>query len=97
VKLYSKVLCLGVLALAFCPLPAAHSQSPSGPRAYYGDWMRHSSGYSYRPYYFKPHSDYHGYRHHDMIHYKDHYYYYNPYSKNIWGRCSSNPAEQKSY
>jgi hypothetical protein len=59
--------------------------------------MRHSSGYYYRPYYFKPHSDYHGYRHHDMIHYKDHYYYYNPYSRKFWGRCSANPAEQKSY
>ncbi len=94
---YSKFLCFGMLALAFCPLPAAHSQSLSGPRAYYGDWTRHPTGYYYRPYYFKPHPEYHGYKHHDVIHYKSHYYYYNPYSKKIWGRCSTNPEEQQSY
>jgi len=86
-----------MLALAFSPLPAARSQSVSGPRAYYGDWMRHSSGYSYRPYYFKPSSDYHGYRHHDMIRSGEHNYYYNPYSRKIWGRCSANPSEQQHY
>jgi hypothetical protein len=71
----SKVVRFAVLGLAFCPLPAAHSQSPSGPRSYYGDWMRHSSGYYYRPYYFRPYSGHQGYRHHDMVHYGDHYYY----------------------
>ena len=86
-----------MLALTFSPLPAARSQSVSGPRAYYGEWMRHSSGYYYRPYYFKPYIGYQGYRHHDMIHCGQHYYYYNPYSRKIWGRCSANPSEQDSY
>ena len=93
----SKIPCSALLALAFSPLPAARSQSVSGPRAYYGEWMRHSAGYYYRPYYFKPSPEYHGYRHHDVIHHGQHYYYYNPYSRKIWGRCSANPSEQKSY
>ncbi len=64
-----------MLAVAFSPLPAARSQSTSGPRSYYGEWKRHSSGYSYRPYCFKPSSDYHGYRHHDMMQSGNTYYY----------------------
>jgi hypothetical protein len=92
-----KILGLALLTHSFIPLPAAWAQSVSGPRAFYGDWKRHSSGYSYRPYYFKPYPEYHGYRHHDVIHQGQHYYYYNPYSRRIWGRCSADPSEQHSY
>ncbi len=71
----SKILCSALLALAFSPLPAARSQSVSRPRAYYEEWKRRSAGYYYRPYYFKPYAEYHGYRHHDVIHHGQRYYY----------------------
>jgi hypothetical protein len=62
-----------------------HSQ-----RQYYGSWQKHPQGYSYRSYYYKPSPTYSGYKHHYVIHHPkkpDHFYYYNPYQKQFWGRC----------
>ena len=62
-------------------------------RQYYSGWQKHpTAGYAYRTYYYKPTEDYSGYKHHYVVYTpKDpnHYYYYNPYKKQYWGRCPS--------
>lgn len=73
----------------------------SSPRQYYGAWHHHSSqNYLYRPYYYKASPDDIGYRHHYVIYYPsrpDHYYFYNPYTKTFWGRCSSKVPGTRGY
>ena len=63
------------------------------PRQYYGAWHKHpQTNYFYRSYYFKPHDQYAGYRHHYVVLFPDrprHCYFYNPYAKRYWGRCST--------
>jgi hypothetical protein len=83
----------GVLAAtaSLIPLVPTAEANPYTPRQYYSGWHKHSSyNYYYRTYYYKPSTDYVGYRHHYVVYYPSrpqHYYYYNPYAKTYWGRC----------
>jgi hypothetical protein len=69
-------------------------------RQHFGDWHRHPNGFHYRPYYFKPHPQFVGHKHHYAIHYKNrpqHHYFYNPYKKQFWGRCPVATDGKSSY
>lgn len=70
-------------------------------RQYYSGWQRHPrGGYSYRTYYYKPNDDYAGYKHHYVVYHPkdpDHYYFYNPYKKQYWGRCPSQHGGKPLY
>jgi hypothetical protein len=79
---------LVLTVLAWAPAPAR--ANTYGSRQYYSNWSYHAKrGYYYRTYYYKPHADYYGYKHHYVIYYsaRPYYYYYNPYKKYYWGRC----------
>ena len=83
---------------SFAATPA-HAQQ-YGTRQYYGDWKKHSTGYAYRTYYYKPSKDYGAYKHHYVIHHPkkpDYHYYYNPYTKKYWGRCPSTYGDKPVY
>ena len=83
--------------LASSPTRAADH---SGSRQSFGDWHKHSRGFSYRPYYYKPHPQFVGYKHHYVIHYQarpQHNYFYNPYNKQFWGRCPVAAEGKPSY
>ena len=90
-----RILTIGSLLLAGLAGPT--SQADEGrahsPRQYYGSWHKPPRGnYFYRGYYFKPHAGYSGYRHHYVVLFADrprHCYFYNPYTKQYWGRCST--------
>lgn len=80
--------------LAFlCCAPLSGWAGDYSPRQYYGNWQKHpTAGYHYRSYYYKPTPTYRGYKHHYVIHSqasRQHYYYFNPYTKKYWGRCPS--------
>src|SRR5205814_10485205 len=60
----------------------------------------HPEGFSYRTYYYKPTQDFIGYKHHYVINYNAHpqyEYFYNPYTKNFWGRCPAGEVGAESY
>jgi len=83
---------MAVLVLAVAgTISAAGLAKPYSARQYYGSWQKHAKhNYSYRPYYYKPTPTYAGYKHHYVMHSParpKHYYYYNPYKKQYWGRC----------
>jgi hypothetical protein len=71
------------------------------PRQYYGSWRRHNNyNYYYRPYYFKPSSNFSGYKYHYAIYYPsrpNYYYFYNPHNKTFWGRCPVNTNGKPQY
>src|SRR5690242_17978537 len=76
-----------VLGLGLLPNPARAEGYPH--RQYYGGWQQ-TSNYWYRPYYFKPTPEYSGYKHNWVVYYPnqpEYYYFYSPYSKQVWGRC----------
>ena len=79
-----------LLALFLC---GSHSMTAAdySPRQYYGGWQRNQqAGYHYRSYYYKPNPSYRGYKHHYVVWSptsRQHYYFYNPYTKKYWGRC----------
>ncbi|MCA8987009.1 MAG: hypothetical protein KDA78_05180 [Planctomycetaceae bacterium] len=62
----------------------------SGYRQYYGGWSyQPQRSYYVRSYYYKPTPTYTGYRYHYCVHYPSqprYVYYYNPYSRQYWGR-----------
>lgn len=70
------------------------STASASPRQYYSSWGRHpSAGYHYRTLYYKPTVTYVGYKHHYCLYYASrpkYVYFYNPYSKQYWGRCEVN-------
>jgi hypothetical protein len=69
-------------------------------RQSFGDWHSHSQGFSYRPYYYKPNPDFVGFKHHYVIHFQahpEHNYFYNPYTKQYWGRCPVETNGRASY
>ena len=72
-----------------------------GPRQYYSSWQKHSThSYAYRNYYYKPTPKYSGYKHHYVVYYPSrpqYYYYYNPYSKQYWGRCPTETNGEPLY
>ncbi len=78
--------------LLLCSTGSFTAAQNYGPRQYYSGWNSHPShGYHYRHLYYKPRPDYVGYRHHYCIYYPSrpkHVYFYNPYKKSYWGRCS---------
>lgn len=70
----------------------------STPRQYYSQWQKQpASDYAYRTYYYKPSETYAGYKHHYVILKDDHCYYYNPYERKVWGRCSAHHNGQPQY
>jgi len=69
-------------------------------RQYYGGWHAHPGGYHYRSYYYKPHAQFSGFKHHYVIHhprFPQHLYFYNPYKKVFWGRCPVDHGGQPVY
>lgn len=81
-------LLVAILATQAIPVKTANAQHSS--RQYYGGWHAHSGGYHYRSYYYKPHAQFSGFKHHYVIHhprFPQHLYFYNPYQKKFWGRC----------
>jgi hypothetical protein len=83
---------IALLALvAAGTLGATSMANPYAPRQYYGGWQKHSrANYYYRAYYYKPKASYNGYKHHYVMYSPakpKHYYFYNPYKKQYWGRC----------
>lgn len=98
----SRISTLGLVALAFILADWSGMSvqgSKSAPRQYYGAWQKHSrNNYYHRSYYYKPRDGYSGYKHHYTLYYPskpDHYYYYNPYKKQYWGRCPSKHEDGK--
>src|SRR5262249_26454722 len=65
--------------------------NPHAPRQYYGGWEKKTKHkQSYRPYHYKPSPHLARYRHHYLVYSRKrpgHYYFYNPYKKQYWGRC----------
>jgi len=72
----------------------------SGGRQSYGDWHSHSGGFSFRTYNYKPTPNFDGFRHHYVLHYNsqpEFNYFYNPYTKQFWGRCAAGEVGEGSY
>lgn len=98
-----------LLYLAACAavasLLAVTTQSVSAdgysPRQYYGPVYKHpKQEYSYRAYYYKPSPTYAGYKHHYAIYVPSqprYIYFYNPYTKQYWGRCPTQTAGKAQY
>ena len=89
----------GVLLGCVLLVPAAaFAGECATPRQYYSHWQKSpSSEYAYRTYYYKPNTDYAGYKHHYVILKDDHCYYYNPYEKKVWGRCHAKHQGRPQY
>jgi hypothetical protein len=69
-------------------------------RQSFGDWHQHQRGFSHRAYYYKPHQNFVGFKHHHVIHFNSrpqHHYFYNPYKKQFWGRCPVATDGKPSY
>jgi len=70
-------------------------------RQYYSNWNHYQQrGYHYRTYYYKPTPNYVGYRHHYVVYNPSrprHYYFYNPYKRQYWGRCDVNTNGKGQY
>jgi hypothetical protein len=74
--------------------------APPGPNSYYGDWQKHPHApYYVRKYYFKQTADAPSYKYHECMWYPGgkYFYFYNPYSRKFWGRCSIYPDQQGQY
>jgi hypothetical protein len=86
-------LALGLVAL-LSALPA-QAQEGDDDRQYYTAWKKHpKAGYYYRQYCYKQTCECTEYHHHYVIYYPQqpsYCYYYNPYEKEYWGRCSTDP------
>jgi hypothetical protein len=95
---FSSIACVGLVALV--SLFTTSTVEASG-RQYYSGWSAHPSGqYSYRTYYYKPSPNYVGYKHHYVVHFPSrpaYNYYYNPYTKQYWGRCPSEYGDKPVY
>ena len=82
---------LSLLLLVTAGTSAVSALDTYSPRQYYGAWQKHPRfDYYYRGYYYKPHADYSGYKHHYVVLHPSrptHCYFYNPYQKKYWGRC----------
>jgi hypothetical protein len=67
---------------------------------YWGEWQKHpSENYYSRNFYFKPNNAAGSYRHHKAFWLPGSrsFYYYNPYTKKVWGRCSTFAKQQNQY
>jgi len=87
ISMFALFLGASLLGLVATPQEAqAH-----GPRQYYSSWNRHpTANYHYRNYYYKPTASYSGYKHHYVVYHAqrpNHVYFYNPYTRQYWGRC----------
>ena len=87
------------IMLGLCGMQAAaldHS-----PRQYYGAWQKPPQrNYFYRNLYYKPTPTFSGYKHHHVIFFPtrpNHFYFYNPYQKQFWGRCPTNHGGEPRY
>lgn len=91
---------LAVVAVTFIGSPQPLQAQQSHHRQYYGNWHSHPAGYSFRPYYYKPHLQFAGFKHHYVIHhprFPQHLYFYNPYTKKFWGRCPADHGGKPQY
>lgn len=93
------------------PAPLSSVSAPATPgasatvpaplvRQYYGAWKKTAEGIFYRPYYYKPNATYAGFKHHLVVYRQDkpdYLYFFNPYTKTFWGRCSSHAAGEPLY
>jgi hypothetical protein len=76
------------------------SAADNHTRQFFGSWHKHPKGFSYRPYYYKPHQQFVGFKHHYVIHFQQrphHNYFYNPYKQQFWGRCPTETNGEASY
>lgn len=82
-------------------LGAMGNVSEAGYRQYYSSWSYYpSSSYYYTTYYYQPYSTYSGYNYHYCIYYPsqpNYVYYYNPYSRQYWGRLDLNGKDGAVY
>lgn len=70
------------------------------PQAHWGEWQKHpNEDYYSRNFYFKPNGPSSSYRHHKVFWLPESrsFYYYNPYTKKVWGRCSTPAKQQNRY
>ena len=94
------ILLANVLTAIYLASAPALAADHSGSRQSFGDWHKHQRGFSYRPYYYKPHPQFVGFKHHYVIHHNarpQHNYFYNPYKKQFWGRCPVATEGKPSY
>ena len=89
------------LTLVFGALATTAVADQYSSRQYYSNWSHNTQrGYHYRTYYYKPTPNYVGYRHHYVVYSPSrprHYYFYNPYKKQYWGRCDVNTNGKGQY
>jgi hypothetical protein len=89
-----------VLTLSVLAVPAIQANSYSH-RQYYSRWTKHPyKNYYSRSYYYKPSPTYTSYKHHYVIYYPQrpkYVYYYNPYSKQYWGRVLAQHGGKAQY
>ncbi len=99
-KVYTCAFLVAAVSLSMVGVATAQD-SCATPRQYYSEWKKHPrQAYHYRNYYYKPRADYSGYKHHYVVYTPKkpkHLYYYNPYEKKYWGRCSINHGGKPRY
>src|SRR5436190_21276528 len=88
--------------LFICLLGASQTRTADhfGTPQFFGDWHNHARGFSFRPYYYKPHNNFVGFKHHYVVHFQSHplfNYFYNPYTRQFWGRCPVATEGEASY
>ena len=92
---------IGMVLALILSLTAASTAGQNTPRQYYGGWQKHNTQrYHYRPFFYKPHDKYAGYKHHYVISFQNkpgHHYFYNPYKKQYWGRCPAKAEGKPLY
>jgi hypothetical protein len=90
---------LALVATLLLTLSAWGATTPH--RQYYSSWHKHSQrGFHFRHFYFKPHQHFIGFRHHYVLHFPHRprfLYFYNPYTKQYWGRCPSKGTGKAAY
>jgi len=97
--LYQCVLAI-FLSTSLLTSPAIRAGDQFGSRQFFGDWHNHSRGFAFRPYYYKSTPDFVGFKHHYVVHFQSHpqhNYFFNPYTKQFWGRCPVASEGKASY
>jgi len=92
---------IGMVLAVILTLTAASTAGPHSPRQFFGGWQKHKQhNYHFRTFNYKPHDKFAGYKHHYVInfpHKPGHNYFYNPYTKQYWGRCPTKTDGKPQY
>ncbi len=95
--------CWSLFAIVGLVTPGIQTASgaPAAVRQYYSEWQKNTKdNYFYRELYYKPTTDYDGFKHHMVVFFPakpQHLYFYNPYKKVYWGRCPSEQSGPGTY